>query len=196
MTTGKRYDVLNRRLDCLSETVSHPGALTEELHVLPYFHGNRSPRADATLRGAVSGLRLSDTADDLAVLYLAAIQAVAYGTRHIIEEMNEAGYAVDTITACGGGTKNRVFLREHADISGCRIVLGAEPEAVLLGSAVLGAVAGGDFPTIMEAMAAMESPGEVIHPKGGAVRDYHERKYRVFHRMYDDFVAYRTLMRP
>ncbi|MBN1881716.1 MAG: FGGY-family carbohydrate kinase [Deltaproteobacteria bacterium] len=189
------YELLNRRLDRLSETASHPGALTEELHVLPYFHGNRSPRADATLRGAVCGLRLSDTADDLALVYLAAVQAVAYGTRHIIEEMNTAGYAVDTVIACGGGTKNRVFLREHANSTGCRIVLGAEPEAVLLGSAVLGAVAGGDFPTIMEAMAAMESPGEVIGPEAGAVRDYHDRKYRVFHRMYDDFMAYRVLMR-
>jgi FGGY-family pentulose kinase len=188
------YDVLNRRLDHLAETAPHPGALTRELHVLPYFHGNRSPRADATLKGIVSGLRLSDTANDLALLYLAAIQAVAYGTRHIIEEMNGAGYAVDTITACGGGTKNRVFLREHANITGCRIVLGAEPEAVLLGSAVLGAVASGDFPTIMEAMAAMESPGEVIRPEAGAIRDYHEKKYRVFHRMYEDFMTYRELM--
>ena len=32
--------------------------------------------------------------------------------------------------------------------------------------------------------------------KTGAVRDYHERKYLVFHRMYDDFMAYRELMRP
>jgi FGGY-family pentulose kinase len=193
---GTIYDLLNRRLDRLAKSAPHPGALTEELHVLPYFHGNRSPRADATLRGAVSGLRLSDTADDLALLYLAAVQAVAYGTRHIIEEMNKAGYAVDTIVACGGGTKNRLFLREHADITGCRIVLGKEPEAVLLGSAVLGAVAGGGFPTIMETMAAMEAPGEVVSPESGAVRDYHDRKYRVFHRMYDDFMAYRTLMRP
>jgi FGGY-family pentulose kinase len=188
------YDVLNRRLDRLSEAAPHPGALTGELHVLPYFHGNRSPRADATLKGGVSGLRLSDTADDLALLYLSAIQAVAYGTRHIIEEMNRAGYAIDTIIACGGGTKNRVFVREHADSTGCRIVLGAEPKAVLLGSAVLGAVAAGDFPTIMETMAALEAPGAIIEPTSGAVRDYHDRKYRVFHRMYDDFMAYRNLM--
>ena len=70
---------MNQRLDRLAETVPHPGALTEELHVLPYFHGNRSPRADATLRGAVSGLRLSDTADDLALMYLAAVQSVPTG---------------------------------------------------------------------------------------------------------------------
>ena len=43
--------------------------------------------------------------------------------------------------ACGGDTKNPVFLREHADATGCRVVLPREPEAVLLGAAMLGAVA-------------------------------------------------------
>ena len=57
--------------------------------------------------------------------------------------MDQAGYAVDTILACGGGTRDPVFLREHADATGCRIVLPREPEAVLLGAALLGAVAAG-----------------------------------------------------
>jgi ribulose kinase len=80
----------------------HPAALTAGLHVQPDFHGNRSPRADPTLTGAISGLTLSAVADDLALQYLAAIQAVAYGTRHILDEMNRKGYAIDTLLACGG----------------------------------------------------------------------------------------------
>ena len=59
----------------------------------------------------------------LALLYLATIQAVAHGTRHIIDSMNAAGYRIDTVFACGGGTKNPVFLREHGDITGCNIIL-------------------------------------------------------------------------
>jgi FGGY-family pentulose kinase len=188
------YRLLNDRLDAAARDAAFPAFLTRDIHVLPYFHGNRSPRADATLRGMISGLRLNGAADDLALMYLATIQAVAYGTRHIIETMNAAGFHIDTIVACGGGTKNPVFLREHADITGCRVVLGAEPEAVLLGSAVLGAVASGDFPSIMEAMTAMEKVGDVVQPTGGPTGDYHERKYRVFHRMYEDFMAYREVM--
>lgn len=34
----------------------------------PYFHGNRSPWADPTLRGMVCGLTLSATLDDRAIL--------------------------------------------------------------------------------------------------------------------------------
>jgi hypothetical protein len=159
------YELLNERLDTLAraERVVHPAELTRELHVQPDFHGNRSPRADATLKGAICGLTLSATADDLARQYLAAVQAVAYGTRHIVEELNRKGYAVDTLLTCGGGTKNPVFLREHADITGCRLVLPREPEAVLLGSALLGAVAGGAFPSVLAAMSAMNAMGKVIN---------------------------------
>jgi ribulose kinase len=177
-----------------TERAPFPAALTRDLHVQPDFHGNRSPRADPTLRGVISGLTLSATTDDLARLYLAAIQAVAYGTRHIIEAMNKKGYAIDTLLMCGGGTKNPVFLREHADITGCRLVLPEEPEAVLLGSAVLGAVASGEHATVLGAMQVMNRAGRVILPQRGAVARFHTAKYRVFQRMHADFLAHRRLM--
>jgi FGGY-family pentulose kinase len=190
------YELLNDRLAVLAKAgrVPHPAALTAGLHVQPDFHGNRSPRANPTLTGAISGLTLSATADDLALQYLAAIQAVAYGTRHILEEMNRKGYAIDTLLACGGGTKNPVFLREHADITGCRLVLPKEPEAVLLGSAVLGAVAAGAYESVLEAMAAMSAAGRVIAPTKGPVARFHDAKYKVFHRLHQDAMAYRRIM--
>jgi FGGY-family pentulose kinase len=188
------YQRLNAELDRLAAAVAFPAALTEGLHVMPDFHGNRSPRADATLRGMVSGLRLAAGPEDLALLYLATVQAVAYGTRHIVEAMNAEGYAIDTILACGGGTKNPVFLREHADATGCTLVLPEEPEAVLLGAAILGAVAGGLQPDVPAAMAAMSRAGSVIMPAADAVRRYHNAKYAVFQRMYADQMAYRGIM--
>ena len=193
--TGRTvYDLLNERLDLLSAAAEFPAELTRDLHVMPDFHGNRSPRADATLRGMVSGLRLSDGLDDLALLYLATIQAIAYGTRHIVEALNAEGYAIDTVLVCGGGTKNPVFLREHADATGCRVVLPEEPEAVLLGSAILGAVAGGAYSSVTEAMGAMTRAGRVIGPASGPMRAFHDAKYAVFHRMHADQLAYRSMM--
>lgn len=190
------YELLNERLELLAKAnnIRRPAELTREIHIQPDFHGNRSPRANPTLKGTVTGLALSATADDLAVHYLAAIQAVAYGTRHILEEMNKKGYAISSVFVCGGGTKNPVFLREHADITGCNLILPKETEAVLLGSAVLGAVACGHFKTLPAAMAAMNSVGRVIEPSRAGVKDYHERKYRVFHRMHADFLSYRKIM--
>ncbi|MCH7700445.1 MAG: FGGY-family carbohydrate kinase [Planctomycetes bacterium] len=194
--TGKSsYGLLNERLARLASAHAFPARLTDGLHVLPYFHGNRSPRADATLRGMVSGLTLGDTLDDLALLYLATIQAIAHGTRHILDTLCAHGYRIDTVVACGGGTKNPVFLQEHADITGCRMVLPGEREAVLLGSAMLGAVASGHYDSVPVAMAAMNSEGTSIAPGPTAVRDYHAAKHDVFLRMYEDQQAYRSLMR-
>ncbi len=194
------YALLNERLDVLAKDVAFPAELTKDLHVLPDHHGNRSPRADASLRGMVSGLKLSDSVDSLALLYLATVQAVAHGTRHILDTMNAHGYRIRTVLACGGDTKNPVFLREHADATGCRVVLPKEPEAVLLGAAILGAVASGRFASVLDAMAAMNAAGKVIEPfrsggPKGDVAEYHRKKHAVFQRMHGDQLAYRALMR-
>lgn len=191
---GSVYDRVNAHLETMA--AGRPMALlTQDLHVLPYFHGNRSPRADATLRGAVHGLSLGAGPDELALLYLATVQAIAAGTRHIIAALNERGYAIDTIFASGGGTKNPVFLAAHADATGCAVVLPEEAEAVLLGTAVLAATAAGLHPGVRVAMAAMTRPGRVVAPDP-ALADHYARRHAVFLRMGEDQLAYRAMMAP
>ncbi|MGH7103301.1 MAG: FGGY-family carbohydrate kinase [Acetobacteraceae bacterium] len=187
------YEVLNARLEMLAAG-QDPARLTSGLHVFPDFHGNRSPRADPSLTGMISGLTLAAGPDELATLYLAAIQAIAYGTRHIVEIMNSAGYAIDFVLATGGGSRNPLFLESHADALGTPVAIGHEPEAVLLGAAILGAVAGAIYPGISAAMTAMSRVGRVIKPRGGATARYHAAKYAVFQRLFADQMAYRALM--
>jgi ribulose kinase len=188
------YALLNERLDQLAGELPFAATLTSKLHVLPDFHGNRSPRADPNARGMISGLSLEHGLDALAVMYLATIQAIAHGTRHIIAAMNEGGYRIDTLIACGGDTKNPVFVREHADVTGCRVVMPREPEAVLLGAAMLGAVAASDFASLEQAMDAMNGVAHIVTPGVGEVAAYHERKHRVFLQMHEDQLGYRALM--
>src|SRR5664280_1732338 len=188
------YALLNDRLNALSYKTDFPAALTRDIHVLPYHHGNRSPRADPALRGMISGLRLSDSVDQLALLYLATIQAIAHGTRHIIETLNTNGYRVSTLAVTGGDAKNPVFIRELADVTGCSILLPDTDEAVLLGAAMLGATAAGQYETLADAMTAMSRVASRIEPATGPVRDFHDAKHRVFFRMCHDQEIYRTLM--
>ena len=196
-TLGKSvYALLNDRLTALGTGLPFAAELTRGVHVLPDHHGNRSPRADPTLRGMISGLSLDDSVEALAVTYLATVQALAHGTRHVLDALRAQGYRTTMLLACGGDTKNALFLREHADVTGCRIVLPAEPEAVLLGASMLGAVASGDRGTLVDAMGAMSRAGSVIEPNGGAVRAYHDAKHAVFQRMYGDQMAYRAMMDP
>ncbi len=176
------YTYLNRQVELLKK--KEGVKIVSALHMLPYHHGNRSPRADPLARGLVSGLTLGETENDAALWYYAAIQAIAYGTRHIIETMNDKGYQIQKIHLCGGFLKNRLFIQENADITGCEVILPKEPEAVLLGTAILAAVAAGEFSDIPQGMQSMCQGAEVIKPDREVV-SFHEAKYGIFKEMYD-----------
>lgn len=175
------HAVLNDWVAALEAREPQP---TRHLHVLPDHHGNRSPRADPLARGSVVGLTLEEGPDALARLYLATIQALAYGTRHIIETMNACGHRIERIVMCGGGTRNPLLLREHADAIGCDIHLVEDEDAVTLGAGLLAAVASGNFASIETAAAAMVRPGATI-AADPAARAFHDAKYGVFLDLYD-----------
>ncbi|XP_060221863.1 FGGY carbohydrate kinase domain-containing protein isoform X2 [Meriones unguiculatus] len=141
------YAYLNSHLDLIKKA-QPVGFLTVDLHVWPDFHGNRSPLADLTLKGMVTGLTLSQDLDDLAILYLATVQAIAFGTRFIMEAMEAAGHSLSSLFLCGGLSKNPLFVQMHADVTGIPVVLSQEVESVLVGAAILGACASGDFTSV------------------------------------------------
>lgn len=185
------YELLNRKVAELAKTSGTE--LTADLHVLPYFHGNRSPRADPHARGTISGLSLDSSFESLARLYLATIQAIAYGTRHIIAALNASGYQIDRIHACGGGTRNALWMQQHADVTGCEIYVAQDSEPVLLGASILAAVASGRHQSIVEAMGAMSPRPQAIRPRPPDA-SFHARKYEVFKLMYEEQRGYRRIM--
>ncbi len=187
------YEILNAEVKRIMRREGRGPEITRNLHVLPYYHGNRSPHADPYARGAVDGLSLDQSLDTLAMQYYATVQAVAYGTRHIVEALNAKGLTIDTIHACGGGTKNPLWLQEHADITGCDIVLPREPEAMLLGAAMLAAVAGGAYSSVTDAMAAMGHGGKTIRADSSTMA-YHDAKYAIFRKMYAEQLERRRKM--
>ncbi|KAJ7330599.1 hypothetical protein OS493_022214 [Desmophyllum pertusum] len=142
------YEELNKHVAALAEKrqLGNVALLSRDFHVLPDFHGNRSPVADPNMTGMICGLTLTADLDGMAVLYLATLQALAHGTRHIIEMMNKAGHSIDTLFLCGGLTKNELFIQTHADITGFPCVLPRESESVLVGSAILGHARQATFP--------------------------------------------------
>lgn len=184
------YAVLNDWVADLEKRESWP---TRNLHVLCDHHGNRSPRANPHARGAVIGLTLEQGNDALARLYLATLQALAYGTRHIVDSMNAAGHKIERIVMCGGGTKNPLWLRENADATGCKIQLVSEEDAVTLGAALLGAVASGAFASLPAAAAMLVHPGGSVKPRR-ETKTFHDAKYAVYLQLYEDMERCRSAM--
>lgn len=192
--TGENiYSYLNSHLSSMADSRSAVDLLGSSLHVWPDFHGNRSPLADPTLKGMVIGLSLSQTLDDLALLYLATVQALALGTLHILVAMKEAGHDIRTLFLCGGLSKNPLYVQIHANATGLPVVLPDQMEAVLVGAAVLGACASQDYSTIQEAMGRMAKVGKVVQPDR-ELQSFYERKYKVFLRLIAHQREYQALM--
>lgn len=187
------YSYLHSHLSSIANSHSAVDLLTSALHVWPDFHGNRSPLADPSLKGMVIGLPLSQTVDDLALLYLATVQALALGTLHILEAMREAGHDIKTLFMCGGLSKNSLFVQIHANATGLPVVLPDQTEAVLLGASILGACASTDYHSIQEAMEKMSKVGKVIQPNP-ELQSFYQRKYAVFLRLFAHQREYQVLM--
>lgn len=187
------YEVANRLIDKMSAGLPFPALLTRQLHVYPDHYGNRSPYGDPHSRGIVDGLTLDTSPEALALLYYATLQALAYNIRDVLRALSEAGYQIEAIYATGGSVKNRYWLQEHADATGCRVVINREPEAVLLGGAILGAVAAGAYPDMPSAMHAMSQPERVIEPNP-ATAEYHAVRFEIFRAMYQQHLERRRRM--
>ena len=189
------YEVINTEVARLAADAGlpDPAYLTRDLHVFDGHLGNRSPLADPRARGLVDGLSLDMSLASLALLYLATLQSIAYGTRAIIGALNASGYAISRLYAVGGGTKNPLWVQQHADITGAELVLPEESEAVLLGAALLGAVAAGSYTEIPAAMRSMCRSASVVAPNP-ATADYHAAKFRIYEELYTQQKTRRDVM--
>ncbi|PZG55550.1 sugar kinase [Spongiactinospora gelatinilytica] len=89
-----------------------PGS--DGLVLLPYFAGERTPVADPGARGVWAGLTLRHTR---AHLYRSILEGVAFGVRHNIEAMAEAGADPARLVAVGGGA-TALWPRIVTDVTG------------------------------------------------------------------------------
>ena len=185
---------LSDRLDALApEGWNVRASLTRARHVQPDFHGNRAPLADPERRGMIVGLTLDTGTDDLALDYLATVQALAYSTRAILDEMEVRGITVSEIVMSGGLANNADYLTAHADATGCRVLVPEGDEPVLRGVAIAAAVTAGAFADLYEGARAMAGPARTVWPDP-ALRAYHDRKFAVFKAMQAHFDDVRRLM--
>ena len=154
-------------------------SLANRLHVLPDFHGNRSPLGDPFALGVISGLTLDSDFDSLCRLYWRTCVAIALGVRHILETLNTRGYAIDTLHVTGGHTKNDLLMELYADATGCTVVESSAKDATLLGMAMVAATAAGLFPSLDAACLAMQQGGRERAPDAAA-RAQFDKDYRIF----------------
>ncbi len=175
--------------------------LTKNIHIYPDFHGNRSPLADPNMKGSICGLNLDIDENNLAVLYLACVQALVYQTRLTISIMQKHSMEFKILTVIGGLSNNKLYCQLLADICNLPVLVTRNGESVvLLGSGILGASYYDqfkhlNFSDLVKMMKGFdESNTVVVSPSVGDIQNYHQKKYKVFLKMLEDQKEYTRLM--
>lgn len=154
------YQVLNEQAALIP-----PGS--EGLVVLEHWQGNRTPWVDANSRGVIRGLTLKHTP---AHIFRAIMEGVVYGTAVILNRMEQGGVYIDEIITCGGATQSDLWMQIHADVTGKKITIPAEQQAVSLGSAIAATVGAGIYDDLQQAADHMVTIKKVIEP----IAEHHE----------------------
>ena len=156
--------------------------LVGDLHVVPEFLGNRAPFADPDAKALIAGIGMDTSVDSLVGLYLAGLCGLGYGARQIIDAQRAVGISTDTIVISGGAGQSPLVRQMLADATGLTVAASTSPEPVLLGSAILAAVAAGHYDDITTAMSAMSELGEVYQPDA-ALAGWHNRRFFAFEKL-------------
>ncbi|WBU60491.1 FGGY-family carbohydrate kinase [Paracoccus albus] len=157
-----------------------PVDLAKGLHIVPEFMGNRSPHADPDTRAVIAGLGMSRGLNSLIALYVAGICGIGYGLRQIVAAQAKAGAPVGRVVISGGAGRSDFIRQLLADASAIEFAATEGEEPVLLGSAMLGAVAGGIYPDLATAMGNMSRLSAHYPPKGGTVAAKHDKRFRIW----------------
>jgi xylulokinase len=130
--TGKDAQHLTEEL---GDTPSGPGKAV----FLPYLSGERTPHNDAAIRGAFAGLGHES---GRAALTQAVVEGVAFALRDNLEALRAAGTELTRVTAIGGGSRSRFWLKTIANTLGLSVDIPADGDfGAAFGAARLGLIA-------------------------------------------------------
>jgi D-ribulokinase len=170
---------LERRIVSRAKDPGQAALLARDIHVFPEFIGNRSPFADPDSRAIVAGLDLDADISSMERLFVAGLCGLAYGLADVVDAFRAHGIESDLMVISGGAGRSSLVRQIMADTTGLSVAVPQTQEPVLLGAAMLGAVAGGCQGSIGEAMAAMSAIGGLSEPTAPAMADFHRTKRRV-----------------
>lgn len=160
----------------LTEEAERVSAGSDGLVILPYFAGERTPLLDPDARGVVCGLTLGHTRGHL---YRALLEATAFGARHLLEVVNEAGGEGERVVAVGGGTKGGLWTQIISDVTGMTQKIPEQTVGACYGDAMLAGIACG----VLDRGARWTSMAETVEPNPEN-REIYDELYAIYRDLY------------
>jgi ribulose kinase len=164
-------------------TAVEPGA--HGVRALDTFMGNRTPYRDARLRGAVVGLTLGTTREEL---YRSVVEAVACGTKGVIDSFERAGVACDRLVFSGGIVNNSLWQQITVDVLGREVELVVGDNLTLRACAVIGATGAGLVRDLDQ--------GASLYAPQTQILSHDMTRHDIYRQTYEDYLALMTALAP
>ena len=159
----QKREIIDRKIISeLSKEASKLLVTEKDLIATDWLNGRRTPDADQSLKGSMSGLTLGTTAP---MIFKALVEATAFGSKAIVDRLIESGIEINEVIALGGVAKKSPFVMQTlSNILNMVIKVAKSNETCALGVAMYASVVGDVYNTIQEAQNLMGN---------GIEREYH-----------------------
>lgn len=157
----QKNKVIENILPRLSEGASRLPVHETDPLALDWINGRRTPDADLTLTGAITGLRL-DT--DAIHIFKALVEATAFGSKAIVDRFKEQGVPILDVIALGGiAKKSKYVMQTLTNVLEVPIRVVKSDQACALGAAMFAATAAKVYSSLEAAQNAMTSGFETTY---------------------------------
>ena len=151
--------------------------LPSKLLVLPYFTPSGTPYFDVSVKGAILGLDMSVTREEI---MKALLEGVAFEIKLNLDILRESGYEVKELRVIGGGARSQKHVQLKADVIGMPITILDVTEAGCMGVAML-AKACTTGENIRKIAAGWVKPVFKVEPK---LKDHYDKKFITYKMLY------------
>jgi xylulokinase len=115
-----------------------------ELYFIPYLTRSNVMDASSRALGCFIGLEYSS---DIAAMYRAVLEGLAFESKYNLMTLEETGFRPLRFVATGGGSKSALYMQIKSDVLECTIDIPMHSDSGIMGLAMIGAVAMGEFET-------------------------------------------------
>jgi len=130
-----------------SEAMARATAEDLSVYLVPAFTGLGAPYWDASARAAIFGMTRDTGARELVT---AALMAVCYQTRDLVEAIVADGGQLQKLRVDGGMVKNEFLLQSLADILACEVHRPVVSETTALGAAYVAGLQAGIYQSLSQ----------------------------------------------
>lgn len=143
-----------------------------DVYVLPHFVGSGTPTLDSKSKGAILGLSIDTTKEDIS---RAILDSNNYDLRLNMDKLQQIGIPIEEIRTIGGGARSKKWLQLRADVLGKRVCTLKVSEAASLGAAILAGVGINSFTSPQEGARQWVKIDRVFEPDIKRHSQYRER---------------------